>query len=65
MIKRSDKQIIYDFDDLLEIFPYGRTRLGELLRAGVIPAVKVGRKYLSSPEMIDEWLRENSGKTIL
>lgn len=65
MSNKCKEQTIYNFDDLLELLPYGRTRLQELLRAGVIPSVKIGRKYLSTPEMIDEWLRENSGKTVL
>ena len=33
-------------DDLLEIFPFGKSKLGQLLRSGVLPVVKVGRDYL-------------------
>ncbi|MCD8300422.1 MAG: helix-turn-helix domain-containing protein [Clostridiales bacterium] len=55
---------IYSKKDLLEIFPFGHTKLQQLLNAGVLPVVKVGRSYLSSDEMINRWLSENVGKTI-
>lgn len=56
---------VYDFNDLLEILPFGKTRLLELCNAGVLPVVKVGRKYLSSPKLIEEWLSENAGKEVV
>lgn len=49
--------------DLLEIFPFRRTKLQQLLNAGVLPVVKVGRSYLSSDAMIQRWLMENIRKT--
>ena len=33
-------------DDLLELFPFGKTKLKCLLEAGVLPVVKVGRDCL-------------------
>ena len=34
-------------DDLLELFPFGKTKLKCLLEAGVLPVVKVGRVNLT------------------
>ncbi len=56
---------IYDFSDLLNILPFGETKLRQLLRAGVLPVVKVGRQYITSSDAINRWLLENSGKEIL
>ncbi len=56
---------IYSKKDLLEIFPFKRTKLQQLLSAGVLPVVKVGRTYLSSPEILQRWLLENVGREIL
>ena len=50
--------------DLLEIFPFGRTKLQQLLTAGVLPVVKVGKSYLTSEAQIQRWLLENTGKEI-
>ena len=33
-------------NDLLELFPFGRSKLNALLRAGVLPVTKVGRDYI-------------------
>lgn len=55
---------VYSQKDLLEIFPFGKTKLKQLLAAGVLPVVKVGRTYLSSDELIRRWLLDNMGKTI-
>ena len=56
---------VYSQKDLLGIFPFGRTKLQLLLNNGVLPVVKVGRTYLSSSALINQWLSENSGKEIL
>lgn len=56
--------VVYSKNDLLKIFPFKRTKLQQLLNAGVLPVVKVGRSYLSSNEMIQRWLMENAGREI-
>lgn len=55
---------IYDFSDLLTIFPFGRTKLRQLLQAGVLPVVKIGRHYVTDEEAIRRWILENCGKEI-
>ena len=55
---------VYSQKDLLEIFPFKKTKLKQLLHAGVLPVVKVGRTYLSSEQLIQRWLLENAGKVI-
>lgn len=55
---------VYSKKDLLKIFPFGRTKLQQLLTAGVLPVVKVGKSYLTSEAQIQRWLFENTGKEI-
>lgn len=50
--------------ELLEIFPFKKTKLQQLLNAGVLPVVKVGKTYLSSDTLILRWLDENIGKEV-
>ena len=71
MIERGDKYNditldypIYDKDDLLKIFPFGKTKLNELLQANVLPVIKVGRDYITNQKMLDEWFKKFSGKEI-
>lgn len=42
----------YSFSDLLEIFPFGKTKLRQLIKAGALPVIKVGRQYITSKEAI-------------
>ena len=56
---------LYYFADLLHIFPFGKTKLRQLLNAGVLPVVKVGRQYVTSDDAIQRWILENAGKEIL
>lgn len=54
----------YSKEDLLKIFPFKRTKLQQLLNAGVLPVVKVGNTYITSDAMLNRWVEENIGKTI-
>ena len=62
--KKQDDLRIYSKRDLLDIFPFRRTKLQQLLNAGVLPVVKVGRTYLTSETQIQRWLIDNTGKEI-
>lgn len=50
--------------DLLDILPFGKTKLYELLRNGVIPCVKVGRDYIITEDKLEEWVNKNLGKEV-
>lgn len=50
--------------DLLKIFPFKRTKLQQLLNAGVLPVVQIGKTYITSEAMLQRWLEENIGKKI-
>lgn len=50
--------------DLLRLFPFKRTKLQQLLNAGALPVVKVGKTYITSEAMLQRWLEENIGKKI-
>ena len=56
---------LYSFSDLLRIVPFGKTKLRQLLNAGVLPVVKVGRQYVTSDAAIQRWILDNAGKEIL
>lgn len=53
-------------NDLLELFPFGRSKLNALLRAGVLPVTKVGRDYITitTRAELDRWFAANRGREI-
>lgn len=59
------ENLIYTLDDLEGIFPFGRSKLLKLCQAHALPVIKIGKDYISSPELISRWLLENDGKEIL
>lgn len=59
------QDVIYTLEDLQRMFPFGKSKLLKLCRAGLMPVIQVGRHYLSSPELINQWMLENVGKKIL
>ncbi|GLB26476.1 hypothetical protein LXJ15735_27170 [Lacrimispora xylanolytica] len=50
--------------DLLEVLPFGKTKLQKLLLSGELPVTKIGRSYVTTDEQIAEWLKKNEGKTV-
>lgn len=50
--------------DLYELLPFKKTKFNELLQAGLLPVVKIGRDYITSEEQIIEWLKENERKEL-
>lgn len=56
---------IYTLADLEHIFPFGRSKLLKLCQTHALPVIKIGKDYISSPELISRWLLENDGKEIL
>ena len=60
----NDIEKIYTKKDLLKIFPFGKSKLNQLLQAGVLPVVKIGRHYLTNQKLVDEWFEKNRGKEL-
>jgi len=50
--------------DLLEILPFGKTKLNELLISNILPVAKVGKDYITTEERLNDWINENIGKEI-
>lgn len=54
----------YSKKDLLELFPFGKTKLNALLQANVLPVIKIGRHYIINQKELDDWFNKNKGKEI-
>jgi len=63
--KKNIETVVYNLKDLETIFPFGKSKLLKLCKNGVLPVVKVGKEYISSPALIDRWFKDNEGKEII
>lgn len=59
-----EKEILNQ-NDLLEILPFKRTKLFELLRSKEIPTVKIGRDYIITRTTLLTWIEKNLGQEIM
>lgn len=51
--------------DLYEILPFGETKVKQLLSSGALPMVRIGKDYVCTFNMLEEWLKEHVGKEIM
>lgn len=51
--------------DLMELFGFGKTKMNQVLQAGILPVVKLGGEYITTESQIEEWFKRNQGKNIL
>lgn len=50
--------------DLYEILPFKKTKVLQLLRSGELPVVKVGKDYITTHELINDWIKQHVGDEI-
>jgi len=55
---------ILNQEDLYNILPFGRTKINQLLKANQLPVVKVGNHYITTFNILEEWIRDNLGEEI-
>lgn len=50
--------------DLYEILPFGKTKIKQLIASGNLPVVKIGSDYVTTYEILQEWIKQNVGSEI-
>ncbi len=50
--------------DLYNIFPFQKTKVQQLIKSGELPLVKVGKDYITTFKLIEEWIESHIGEEI-
>lgn len=50
--------------DLYNIFPFQKTKVQQLIKSGELPLVKVGKDYITTFKLIEEWIANHIGEEI-
>ena len=50
--------------DLYNIFPFQKTKVQQLIKSGELPLVKVGKDYITTFKLLEEWISDHIGEEI-
>lgn len=50
--------------DLMNMLPFGKTKFYQLLKAGELPLVKVGKQYITTEAEVEKWIHDNIGNEL-
>lgn len=60
----NNREKILKQTDLYEILPFGKTKVNQLIRSGELPLVKIGNDYITTFNILEDWLRKHIGEEI-
>ena len=50
--------------DLYDVLPFGKTKVLQLIKSGELPLVKVGKDYITTFNLLEEWIKNHIGEEI-
>ena len=50
--------------DLYDFLPFGKTKVLQLIKSGELPLVKVGKDYITTFNLLEEWIKNHIGEEI-
>ena len=60
----NSEQRILSQSDLYTILPFGKTKINQLIKSGELPLVKIGNDYITTYNILEEWIKEHIGEEI-
>lgn len=62
--KKATLTKILSQSDLYDILPFGRTKVNQLIKSGQLPVVKIGKDYITTYKILEDWISNNIGEEI-
>ena len=50
--------------DLYEVLPFGKTKIQQLISSNQLPLLKIGKDYITTYNILEDWIREHIGDGI-
>ena len=50
--------------DLYDVLPFGKTKVLQLIKSGELQLVKVGKDYITTFNLLEEWIKNHIGEEI-
>ena len=71
VIKDLDQQAQTDYrnkilsqKDLYDVLPFGKTKIKQLIASKQLPLFKIGKDYVTTYDILEDWIREHIGDEI-
>ena len=71
VIKDLDQQAQTDYrnkilsqKDLYDVLPFGKTKIKQLISSKQLPLFKIGKDYVTTYNILEDWIREHIGDEI-
>ena len=62
--RRDMESKILSQQDLYDVLPFGKTKVLQLIKSGELPLVKVGKDYITTFNLLEEWIKNHIGEEI-
>lgn len=62
--QRNNRDRILKQTDLYDVIPFGKTKINQLIKSGELPLVKIGNDYITTFNILEEWIKNHIGEEI-
>ena len=65
LVERIDyRNKILSQKDLYDVLPFGKTKIKQLIASKQLPLFKIGKDYVTTYNILEDWIREHIGDEI-
>ena len=65
LVERTDyRNKILSQKDLYDVLPFGKTKIQQLIASNQLPLLKIGKDYVTTYNILEDWIREHIGEEI-
>ena len=65
LVEKTDyRNKILSQKDLYDVLPFGKTKIKQLIASKQLPLFKIGKDYVTTYNILEDWIREHIGNEI-
>ena len=65
LVEKTDyRNKILSQKDLYNVLPFGKTKIKQLIASNQLPLLKIGKDYVTTYNILEDWIREHIGDEI-
>ena len=65
LVEKTDyRNKILSQKDMYDVLPFGKTKIKQLIASEQLPLFKIGKDYVTTYNILEDWIREHIGDEI-